>query len=599
MPSLSRSEMTKLAGLIDASSAQFAEIHDPIAQAHGGFQWMVLNLDRSRARFLNALEQAGSGGWLPELVAKLLEAGALPELEKTSAPIKRFKTTLQKLLKPEDGFHDSADFSMGFAKARRRVCRIIVEPPGSDALCGTGFLIAPQAVLTNWHVVEALTANQQMSGGSHVHCYVEFDVSGVAGPERVDLAEDWLISHSPHNDAEDPLGQAIDAEDEMLASFSDTLDFAVIRLARPVGRERGHYQLDPRFRARLKAPGCQVTLYQHPGGGRLKHSTGAARALWPPAIETRLHHTANALPGSSGGLLLDAKFDPVGLHQSWIAFKGQPAINCAIPTCQIVDRLRNYADVTGSDPAIASKSGVALIGRDDLQLDILALAAGTQRVLSLPDDLYPEIISDMMAALLDTSDHQIASFHATHMPDNPRSFALDLVGLTVAQGADAGPSLPDADERKTAGAAWVKDVLLPPLLETLRSQLGGKTLWLVISGMATTELFGRPRGILLEQLLGRIAGLPFLRIVLVGYGGSLPSLGIEYVRTRRYRPITEQDCLTFARRFVVAEGLEVDDAAVMGAVTAAFTLASDPKEPQLAPNLARALRAIVVPGGGR
>lgn len=597
MPSLSPQALANLAAMIDLSSKQFAEIHDPIAERHGGLLWMVLHLDRSRARYVNALEQADRGNWLGELTAKLIEAGALAELESSTAPVNKLKVQLQRILRPEDGFHDVADFNRGSAKARRQVCRVVVSPVGEQPILGTGFLIAPQAVLTNWHVVEALAAGGEAEAGSATRLHVEFDVNGTNQPERVDVAEDWLVSHSPYNPAEDPRGQTMAATDEIYPTFLGTLDFAVIRLARPVGRERGHYRLDPRYKAQLQPPGSQVTLYQHPAGQALKHSNGAAIALWPPAVETRLHHSANSANGSSGGLLLDARYDPIGLHQSAIDLGEGGAVNCAIPTCRIVTLLDGNEEIVEADPAITTLSGRAIIGRDDLQRDIAALIAGKQRVLQLPDEALPAIIGDLLGKLLNPADHQIAVLHADALPDDPRAFAVDLVSRLSAD-ASVSNNLPDAADRNTAEAAWVKDVLMPPLIDIVRDKLGSKTLWLVISGMESTELFGRPRGLLLEQLLGRLAGLSFLRVILVGHQSGLPALGLDLVMTRRYRAPTSDDCIIFARRFIVATGLALEDSATVAVARAVFNLADEPKEASLVDRLPRELREQAAMGGG-
>ena len=554
---------------------------------------MVLNLDRSRQRYLNALEAADRDGWLGELTQKLIEAGALTDLKLSTPKINQFKVRLQKLLRPEDGFHNAADFNEGYVKARRRVCRIRAMPAGGGQIVGTGFLIAPQAVLTNWHVVEALTADGAGLPGSHEQLLIEFDVGGQAAPEQIPVAADWLISHSPYHASENPRAETISVTVDLYPAFADALDFAVVRLARNLAPDRGFYRLDPRYRARLEAPGSQVTLYQHPGGAPLNHSSGAAQALWPPHVETRLHHTANALPGSSGGLLLDAQYDPVGLHQSWISFDADHEVNCAIPTCCIVDKIGSIEEVSESDPALISVSGLAIIARDDLQRDMVSLASGAQRVLSLPDDPCPDIVSDLLATIVDASDHRIVTLPAEHISDDPRQFAIDLLtilGLDPALSA----ALPDAADRKTAEAAWVKDILLPPIAEALRSVTAGKTLWIVVSGMGSVDLFGRPRGLLLEQLLGRLSGLTFLRFVLIGHAGGLPAIDMTLLRVRRYRAILVADCKRFIRQFLNAAGKDaVSDDAISIAADIAFNFAPEPKEPFLARALPDRVRGIV------
>lgn len=595
---LSDEAIEKLAQTIALTPAQFRSIYDPLQNEFGGMPWMVLNLDPGPVPFLKALQQANGKGWLDKLATRLMESGGLPALDDETDDGDSFKVELQGLVTPETGIQSAREFNAGYMQARKRICRIQVRRPGQGIINGTGFLIAHQAVLTNWHVVQSLIESGREAPGSHEYLIIEFDHDGTAQALRVPAAEQWLIDFSPVHDSEDPHGSTI-APDSDLESFADKLDYAVIRLSKPIGRERSNYRLDPQLRACLTVPGNTVTLYQHPGGAVLGHSLGASRALWPERIETRLHHSANSIGGSSGGVLLNSDRRPIGLHQAEVTLNGTGKVNCAIPTWKIAERLPMSALIAGVEPAIETRSGLAIFGRDDLQEILLAQAMGQFRILALPGEGYPELVGELLSTLFDPADHLLASFHTRHMPASPRQFALDLISGLFPNGI-ADTELPDADDGKTSENAWVKDVLVPPLIDKLKQGVGTRTLWLVVSGLEENELIGRPQGYTLEHLLGRIASLPFLRVVLVGHSGVLPGIDLSHLRKRFAHPITRADYITYLQRYMVKAESVMADHELAIAVDTALGLISDDQERILSGFLPKRARDLAnMPGGGQ
>lgn len=593
---LSEEAIEKLARSIALTPAQFRAIYDPLQNEFDGMPWMVLNLDPGPIPFLKALQEANEKGWLDKLATRLMESGGLPSLDDETDAGDSFKVELQGLVTPETGIQNSSEFNAGYLQARKRICRIRVHKPGQAAINGTGFLIAHQAVLTNWHVVRSLIEDGREAPGSHEHLTIEFDYDGHSAALPVPVAERWLIDFSPVHESEDPHGTPTTPSNSP-ESFADRLDYAVIRLSRPIGRERSSYRLDPQLRARLKTPGNSVTLYQHPGGLSLSHSQGASRALWPEGVETRLHHSANSINGSSGGVLINADRRAIGLHQAEVRLSGTDMVNCAIPTWKIAERLPMNELASGVEPAIETRSGLAIFGRDDLQDILLAQAMDQFRIVSLPGEGFPEIVSELLATLFDPAEHLLAAFHTRHMPVSPRQFAVDLLTRLLTDGS-ADAALPNADDGKTSENAWVKDVLMPPLIDKLKQAVGTHTLWLVVSGLEEGDIIGRPKGYVLEHLLGRISALPFLRVVLVGHSGVLQGIDIGQHRKRFAQPIARVDYVTYLQRYMVRADKAVSDIALENTVDVALAFITEDQERRLSQDLPGLARKLASNAGG-
>ena len=62
-------------------------------------------------------------------------------------------------------------------------------------------------------------------------------------------------------------------------------------------------------------------------GVQQRQTSGTFTGFRDPASKERIDHTANAVTGSSGGLLLDADYALVGLHQG---AHGEPVVNTGI-----------------------------------------------------------------------------------------------------------------------------------------------------------------------------------------------------------------------------------------------------------------------------
>lgn len=242
---------------------------------------------------------------------------ALAQLEgrwlKTSAASDRPR--LEAMVLAELRYAPAADWSNRLNAAYRWVCR--VERASDSRSVGTGFLVADDLVLTNYHVVHGT----QSPGTAPLQVQMRFDaVDGADGRVAQLAAANWVVAESQPGDNEWGAGANDPTQQQ--------LDFALLRLAEPVGQDvtgggtRGHVRIE---NADTAAQALQpVVVLQHPLGASLQICLGAFDQ--PNANGTRIHHTATTQRGSSGSPCLSMDLKVVGLHNG-----GAGGRNTAVP----------------------------------------------------------------------------------------------------------------------------------------------------------------------------------------------------------------------------------------------------------------------------
>lgn len=203
---------------------------------------------------------------------------------------------------------------------------------------GTGFLIGPDLIITNYHVVQDLLQDQITA--SQVSVLFDYlRLPGHAAPNQgtpCDLAEDWRVDDAPPS-AEDS---------KVLADKGPVdpghLDYAVLKLAQAMGDDpvAALPAAPPRGWLRGAAapqPGAPLIIAQHPLGKPLSLAFGETLAC--NDNQTRVRYDADTEKGSSGSPCLDARFDLVALHHSGDPEDQQPGFNEGIPWPRIVERL--------------------------------------------------------------------------------------------------------------------------------------------------------------------------------------------------------------------------------------------------------------------
>lgn len=268
----------------------------------------------------------------------------------------------------EVGVNPASRFRPGNELARRAderaswTCAISIGDKGG----GTGLLVNRDLVLTNYHVIAPLLRDPQLFRVSR--CRFDFLEDPETGEQLegvwVPFAERWEGPWSPFS----PLDET-GAE----SGFEpDRLDFALIRLAEPIGEApvaRGAYQRSARGWLPLPSdpPLPQVnsglSIWQHPAVPEsmttsklvvmpMKWDQGVVLSVLDGGL--RLRHDVKTLHGSSGAACFDANLDLVALHHA-----GDPNLdgnklgkwNQAVPMKAIVAYLRrDHGDLIGVVP---------------------------------------------------------------------------------------------------------------------------------------------------------------------------------------------------------------------------------------------------------
>jgi V8-like Glu-specific endopeptidase len=295
---------------------------------------------------LLVLRQAQAGGWLNTLVQKALQnKPANPRLltlkhSLALAPVAQARA-LDRYL--EDIVHAAASYTdlmpwvekLGALGAR--TCRI--EYPVNTAV-GSGWLVGPDLMLTNWHVIDQALPGGARRADEYV-CRFDYAVTadGTQGGTEVRFAPNWCVDASPPSPYELGTGDG--------GASADTLDYALVRLAgaagnqkSPLGTPRGWVALQGN--EALPAASDIVMVLQYPDGLPVKLALGDVSGS---DSAMRFFHTADTKGGSSGALVVNAALSPVGLHhagdlQYHRGRIGAPEKNQAVPLGPIVQKLK-------------------------------------------------------------------------------------------------------------------------------------------------------------------------------------------------------------------------------------------------------------------
>ncbi|WP_433795957.1 trypsin-like peptidase domain-containing protein [Actinoplanes sp. CA-252034] len=301
------------------------------------------------------INQARMEDWLLDLVAAAHErrpknpvlAAIADDLGLTAGGARLDNPTgqpLQLLIQANAQFITPALFAQRLPVLEGRICWIAI--PGGG---GTGFLVGPDLLLTNEHVIRPILDGRV--GASQVRCWFDHRMSlGNAGlPQKkiteVALAGDWLVDSRPPStfDWTPALGDAGPEE----------TDSALIRLADPVGDMPVGSSSDPadpvrgwiRYEAGTPlAVGKQVFLLQHPEGEPLQLTIGTVTAF--NNAGTRVRYDANSKNGSSGAPCFDADLRLVALHHAHDP-GFPPAWNQAVPIGMVRDVWRKHGVAAG------------------------------------------------------------------------------------------------------------------------------------------------------------------------------------------------------------------------------------------------------------
>jgi hypothetical protein len=275
---------------------------------------------------------------------------------------------LELLIREGDALLDVDAWRSALGAAEARVCRVERMNGASPQALGTGFLLGPGVVMTNYHVVESVING--MTTPNRIGLRFDYKVlagSGVINAGRVyRLAADWDIDHSPYSQLDtqaDPVG----------TPSTEELDYALVRVDGSPGLDpvSTGQNVDPKAPARGWIPVPEgvhdwstrraLLILQHPAGDPLKLAMrmDASPAPLPDNnAPTRVRYTTRTEHGSSGSPCFDIDWNLVALHHigdpKYAQFKMKPDWNEGIPFVAIMRLLDKHGLtnelLTGNQP---------------------------------------------------------------------------------------------------------------------------------------------------------------------------------------------------------------------------------------------------------
>jgi len=237
---------------------------------------------------------------------------------------------MQKFVNEYEPFFNSASIQENFSRVLRTVCAVALGSP-TNAIVGSGFLIAPDLVMTNFHVLETFLRETPDGGfeaageGSRIYCFFDYlwqpeprvpPANG--GPPHASLMvtghQDWLVHARPKLENDGTPDSPVDV--------GKKYDYAVIRLERPVGRRtarlsggavRGWLPL-PTEELDVLGKDRRILVFQHPGKAPQQFDVGDFVQL--DASGTRVWYSVSTAKGSSGGAAVDSEGKLFALHNA-------------------------------------------------------------------------------------------------------------------------------------------------------------------------------------------------------------------------------------------------------------------------------------------
>ena len=256
---------------------------------------------------------------------------------------------LESLIKTTNSFLEIAQWRQRLGEIEAQVCRVEI-PTTTGKIFGTGFLVGPDLVLTNYHVMERVIEKQ---GATPESVVLRFDYKRLADGATLNpgkeyrLAADWLVDCSPFS--------PIDLQPEPKSGLPqpDQLDYALLRTAGSPGSDKIGAAADPSAPARgaITIPAAPapfaadtaVFIVQHPEGDPLKLALDDDGVIGLNANATRVMYETNTERGSSGSPCFDANWNLIALHHSGdpnFDPAHKPAYNQGIPMSAILTLLR-------------------------------------------------------------------------------------------------------------------------------------------------------------------------------------------------------------------------------------------------------------------
>ena len=500
-----------------------------------------------------AFAWARQNGHLASLISEIMQFDVSPALQEAAraAGLEVSNNNLQKILDPQNPWIDPMIFATKLPQAANHICVVRIN----GKAMGTGFLIAPTAVVTAFHVIETLVEpvgkSWKAREGSHRSLVFQFGLSLVQIDGGSRLRDDKMIPAASHWDltlSGYHAKESLSLLPDNMAELDTFYDLAVCRLATRV--EVGLNGLELETELKLGARPMQIGILQHPGGEALKYDRDLADAANNPAY--RVFHRVNTFQGSSGAPCLNDKFRVVAMHQAGPADGPQRPVNGGEPLNRnrgvpIFWSLSILEQIPSAEPDLMPlyklPSGQPVYGRGSISnwLGGNIHKQDIEPILGVAGEGKPgkTFTYDIIKALLPANAHRVPRLNARRLAgvDGPGALNELYNVLELPKPQSNGEAL-------TTDIGHLRRIAIPALFKALADTAGPDVwTWLVIDDFGRAELTGEPGGardvinLLLEQTVPETR----LRIALLDYREDLvpPDSRHRVLKDELHKPTAE------------------------------------------------------------
>jgi hypothetical protein len=445
---------------------------------------------------------------------------------------------------------------------------------------GTGLLVGPDLVLTAEHVVNRLIGQDGHAlPGSHELIDFVFDFGSTLTEDgrrrpnnviRVPAAAEWLLSHSPVYPTEPAkVGPPDDAQ-------VTELDYALVRLAEPVGRgERKWTALKKVYRPLV--PFQPISISQHPGGQSLKASFGLITCI--PPHKARVRYTADTAISSSGSPCWDKNMELIAVHNFGGYTTPNGRQNQGVPIDRILgdirDKLGDHAlpdrpavapdpappppppaaapGASAPVPAAALQEAIAaLVRQEGSQLLLIQGERGTGRTFSMR----------VIQHYLRQHGHLAVEVQAANLIDKSAAEVIDELRALLA----LKPLEPTPGSDLTTRPAQMTRFLLAEFFSQLKEKFAApgngearaSQVWLLFDSLDQFRLSDETHQ-LVAEMAGRLSGADLLRLVLIGYDRPLPADVEASAEKERIGEVMQTDVEAHLRYACLKHGVSMPD----------------------------------------
>ena len=306
---------------------------------------------------------AEAEGWTAELIQASRQSNpGNARLQALAQEVALASSTveLERTVKAENPYLDVEVFRTRLGQIEVQVCRIEIPTPRGTVF-GTGFLVGPDVIMTNHHVMDAVISGRaKPDTASFRFDYKRLPDAVISEGTVFKLAPaEWLIDSSPPSDVDSK------REPKPGVPKPDELDYAIVRLAGSPGTKAAGPKPDPKDPPRgwiameksaVAPPGSPLLIMQHPEAAPLKLAIDMGGVIGGNPNDTRLKYKVNTEGGSSGAPCFNANWDLVALHHSGdpnFDPDHKPEYNEGIPVhaiLQLLDARGKRAEVTQTPP---------------------------------------------------------------------------------------------------------------------------------------------------------------------------------------------------------------------------------------------------------